>query len=71
MKFQISDLWSETDKTVHMMTNFTNVRFGMEVTDKSDVMVVNETYLKDTSEDGVDLYTGDNVLYNATEVREF
>lgn len=61
MKFDVSPLWDEADDTVHMMTNFTDVRMAINITDMQGVKIDNETY---TTKDESELESGDNVIYN-------
>ena len=60
MTLDISPLWEETDETVHIMTNFTDIRMALNFTDRAGNQIANETYLQSDS----DLVTGDNVIYN-------
>jgi len=60
MTLDISPLWEETDDTVHIMTNFTDIRMALNFTDRAGNQIANETYLQSDS----DLVTGDNVIYN-------
>ena len=50
------------------MTNFTDVRVAMNITDSAGYLIPNETY---STKAESELQSGDNVLYNQTEVREF
>jgi len=68
MKIQISDKWLPTDKNVHIMTNFTEKRDAMDVKNDRGVLRKNETYLNKTEDQYL---SGDNVIYNQTEKREF
>jgi hypothetical protein len=61
MKFDVSPLWEEDDATVHMMTNFTDVRMAINITDINGAKIWNETY---TTKEEADLESGDNVIYN-------
>lgn len=68
MKFNISPLiFGESDGNIHMMTNFTDVRASINITDVTGTQIANETYSTSTAE--ADLVMGDNVIYNQTEVR--
>jgi hypothetical protein len=70
MRVELSDLWEETDYNVVFNMNFTDVREAINVTTNygSGVQVMNQTFdNKPISE----WTQGDNVLYNATEIREF
>lgn len=67
MKFDVSPLWTEDDMNVKLMTNFTDVRMSINMTDRAGEQIANETFLKPDNE----LISGDNVIYNQTEVREF
>lgn len=58
----------ETDLNTYFMTNFTDVRVAINITDSAGRLIENET-LTSKSED--QLTVGDNVIYNQTEVREF
>lgn len=58
----------ETDLNTYFMTNFTDVRVAINITDSAGNLIDNET-LTSKSED--ELTPGDNVIYNQTEVREF
>ena len=62
-------IWQSTDKDVHFMTNFTDVRAAMNITTNNGggELVANETYLQAAES----IISGDNVVYNQTEVREF
>lgn len=44
MKIETSVRWEETDLNVHLMTNFTDVRVAMNITDKTKYLIPNETY---------------------------
>lgn len=68
MFIDLSPFWTESDGNVYMMTNFTDVRMSINITDNDNVKVMNETY---TLKEDADLISGDNVIYNATDVREF
>ena len=68
MSFDVSPLWTENDANVHMMTNFTDVRMSINITDKNNKKIWNRTYIE---KEEADLESGDNVIYNQTEVREF
>lgn len=52
------------------MTNFTDVRVAINVTTKYGAgdIIANKSYLNKLESEFV---TGDNVIYNQTEVREF
>lgn len=69
MRVYISPLWQQDEQNVHIMTNFTDVRVAMNITTNGGRgdLIANETYLKAEE----DLVSGDNVVYNQTEVREF
>jgi len=67
MSFDVSPLWKETEM-VKMMTNFTDVRMSINITDLTGTKIDNETF---TSKTDSELVSGDNVIYNQTEVREF
>jgi len=45
MSFDISPLWDENDDSVHLMTNFTDVRMAINITDRGGNLIANETYL--------------------------
>jgi len=65
-----SNRWVTSDKNVHIMTNFTDVRVAINVTTKYGAgdIVANTSYLNKLEEE---LVAGDNVIYNQTEVRQF
>jgi hypothetical protein len=65
MSFDVSPLWKE-EEMVKMMTNFTDVRMSINITDLTGIKVENETF---STKDDEDLISGDNVIYNQTEVR--
>jgi hypothetical protein len=67
MKFDTSPLWQE-DEMIKVMTNFTDVRMSINMTDLTGTQIANETY---TTKTDAELVSGDNVIYNQTEVREF
>lgn len=67
MSFDVSPLWKE-EEMVKMMTNFTDVRMSINITDLTGIKVENETF---STKDDEDLISGDNVIYNQTEVRQF
>jgi hypothetical protein len=50
----------ETDLNTHLMTNFTDVRASINITDTAGNLIANETYLLTEDE----LETGYNVIYN-------
>lgn len=50
------------------MTNFTDVRAAINITDQKGNLIANRTFI-DKAE--ADLVNGDNVIYNQTDVREF
>lgn len=68
MKIEISDKWLPTDKNIHIMTNFTDRREALEVRNNFGKLIKNETYLNKTEDQYL---SGDNVIYNQTEKREF
>jgi hypothetical protein len=41
MKFDVSPLWTEDDANVHMMTDFTDVRMSINITDMDAVKIWN------------------------------
>jgi hypothetical protein len=67
-KFQItrSPKWLETDKNVHLVFNFTDVREKVEVMAGGEI-IENKTLI---SKAASKWETGDNVIYNDTAVRE-
>ena len=50
MKIQISDKWLPTDRNIHIMTNFTEKRDAMDVTNDRGKLIKNETYLNKTED---------------------
>lgn len=50
------------------MTNFTEKRLAINVTNSEGIQRNNETYLNKTEDQYI---SGDNVIYNQTEKREF
>jgi len=68
MKIMMSNRWDEADLNVHMVTNFTDVRAAVNMTDEFNVLIANETYITKVEDE---LINGDCVVYNQTEVREF
>jgi len=58
--------WQETDKNVHLVFNFTDVRENVEVIAGGEI-IENKTLI---SKSASKLETGDNVIYNDTAVRE-
>jgi len=68
MKVELSNRWLSTDKNIHFMTNFTDVRASINFTDETGFIIPNKTYTTHTE---TQLVNGDNVIYNQTEVREF
>lgn len=68
MRVQMSERWEEDDFNTYFMTNFTDVRVAINITDNGGNLIDNETLTKKRW----DYHTnGDNVIYNQTEVREF
>lgn len=67
MSLDVSPLWKETEM-IKIMTNFTDVRMSINMTDRTNTLILNETFTTKTDEE---LISGDNVIYNQTEVREF
>lgn len=67
MSLDVSPLWKETEM-IKIMTNFTDVRMSINMTDRTNTLILNETFTTKTEEE---LISGDNVIYNQTEVREF
>jgi len=61
MSFQLSPLWASTDETVHMTTNFTDVRMAVNFTDNFGEFLENRTYIDLPADQ---LVTGHNVIYN-------
>lgn len=54
-------IWEETDRNVHFMTNFTDVRAAINITaSNGGGLIANETYLRAEE----DMFSGDNVVYN-------
>lgn len=69
MDLYLTPLWNPQDKNLHLMTNFTQVRESINITSNiNGEMAVNNSYTTKTEDQ---LQSGDNVLYNQTEVREF
>lgn len=56
------------DHRIHLMNNFTDVRASINVTLDNGDAVANETYIDKSDSE---LESGDFVVYNQTEVREF
>ena len=67
IRLEISPTWEENDLPVHIMTNHTDVRVAINVTDSTGELIENSTYNKHQ----LTWVSGVNVLYNETEVREF
>jgi len=68
MDLKLSDKWTAEDSAIHLVNNFTDVRASINVTLASGEKVENETY---TDKSESELASGDFVVYNQTEVREF
>lgn len=69
MKWDVAtDIFGPDDGNVHFVTNFTDVRVYINVSDSNWDQIMNETY---TTKSEDELLNGDNVIYNQTEVREF
>lgn len=64
----MSERWETTDLNTYIMTNFTDVRASVNITDSKGTLIANETYTKKRWDY---LVNGDNVVYNETDVREF
>jgi len=69
MNMRLSEEWLEDDKPVYFVHNFTDVRAEINVT-VAGKQVLNDS-LPSKYIDDVNFKTGQNVLYNQTEVREF
>jgi hypothetical protein len=68
MRVETKTPWEETDLNLYMMTNFTDIRASINMTESTTgTLIANETYLLSDA----DLVNGDNIIYNQTEVREF
>ena len=61
MKYSIANRWLPTDKNVKIMTNFTDVRAAINITDQNGKLIPNLTYVNKAE---ADLVNGDNVVYN-------
>jgi hypothetical protein len=61
MRYSISNRWQPTDLNVKIMTNFTDVRASINITDQNGKLIANRTFI-DLPE--ADLVNGDNVIYN-------
>jgi len=68
MNIEMANRWVPSDLNVHMVTNFTDVRAAVNMTDEFNVLIANETYITKVEDE---LINGDYVVYNQTEVREF
>ena len=69
MNLSLGEEWLETDKPVYFVHNFTDVRAEINVT-TDGYQVLNETLPSKLMTD-TNFQTGQNVLYNTTDVREF
>ena len=68
MNFEVAQPYHPDDKSVYLIHNFTDVREGIEVHDRStNIQYLNET-IASNSDDWV---AGQNWVYNDTETREF
>jgi hypothetical protein len=70
MSVGLSERWAKDDKSIYFVHNFTDVRQAMDVTVNS-LKKDSPNMLNDTIQLQKDYQLGNNVLYNATEIREF
>jgi hypothetical protein len=71
MQVAISERWTDQDKSIYFVHNFTDVREAMDVS-INGLPIDTPKYLNDTIGFTVkDWEFGNNILYNETEVREF
>ena len=66
MTLTLSERWQETDKSIYLVHNFTDVRAGIEVRYNGE-LVENNTITSNIN----DALPGHNLVLNDTETREF
>ena len=73
MQLDLSNRWKDTDKNLHLVLNFTDVRAHIHV-DPNGVeakRILNETLDPTTALTSTAYKTGDNILYNRTHSRYY
>jgi hypothetical protein len=61
MDISIGQKWEETDDSVYLMTNFTDVRASINLTTSGGELIANETFINTPASEHL---MGDNVVYN-------
>jgi hypothetical protein len=70
MQVSLSERWTDSDKSVYFVHNFTDVRQAMDVS-VNGLPIDSPNMMNDTIINPKDYEFGNNVLYNETDVREF
>lgn len=69
MNFEIAQPWEASDKSVYLIHNFTDVRAGIEVKDRSTGALIKNDTIDHANFN--DIVAGQNLVLNDTETREF